>query len=91
MRELKVVAINDLATPIQCAFDSFRYVHGRFRGDVRVDGDSMVVTAIASACGAARSVQAALGELAWISCWSARPVHEQGEGIRAHRGGAKKS
>ena len=48
----------------------FDTVHGRFRGEVHVDGDSMVVNGdrIRVAASAATVFEAALGELAWISC-----------------------
>src|SRR5476651_2610316 len=42
--EIKVVAINDLGDANTNAYlTRFDTVHGRFRGDVHVDGDSMVV------------------------------------------------
>src|ERR1700736_125148 len=42
--EIKVVAINDLGDANTNAhLTRFDTVHGRFRGDVHVDGDSMVV------------------------------------------------
>jgi glyceraldehyde 3-phosphate dehydrogenase len=42
--EIKVVAINDLGDANTNAYlTNFDTVHGRFRGDVHVDGDSMVV------------------------------------------------
>src|SRR6267143_6582510 len=43
--EIKVVAINDLGDAnTNVHLTRFDTVHGRFRGDVHVDGDSMVVT-----------------------------------------------
>src|SRR5580658_6263219 len=42
--EIKIVAINDLGDANTNAYlTRFDTVHGRFRGDVHVDGDSMVV------------------------------------------------
>jgi glyceraldehyde 3-phosphate dehydrogenase len=42
--EIKIVAINDLGDANTNAhLTRFDTVHGRFRGDVHVDGDSMVV------------------------------------------------
>lgn len=42
--DLEIVAINDLMEPEYCAY-MLRYdsVHGRFKGDVKVEGDSLVV------------------------------------------------
>ncbi len=72
--EIKVVAINDLGDAnTNVHLTRFDTVHGRFRGDVHVDGDSMVVNGDRIRVVAQRDPS----KLPWgnsvrISCWSAR-------------------
>src|SRR6266404_6222821 len=72
--EIKVVAINDLGDAnTNVHLSRFDTAHGRFRGDVHVDGDSMVVNGDRIRVVAQRDPsKLPWGELGRISCWSAR-------------------
>ena len=92
--EIKIVAINDLGDAnTNVHLTRFDTVHGRFRGDVHVDGDSMVVNGDRIRVVAQRDPdEAALGR-ARRGCRAGvhGPVHQQGQGVGAPRGGREKS
>jgi len=89
--EIKVVAINDLGDPIPMSLDAFRHGARRFRGDVHVDGDSMVVNGDRIRVVAQRDPsKLPWGELGADSCWSARSVHQAGKASAHIAAGAKK-
>ena len=84
--EIKIVAINDLGDANTNAhLTRFDTVHGRFRGDVHVDGDAMVVNGDRiRVVRATRSRQTALGRTRrGFRAGMHRPVHQQGQGLRA--------
>ncbi len=83
---IKIVAINDLGDANTNAhLTRFDTVHGRFRGDVHVDGDSMVVNGDRIRVVAQRDpAQIALGRTGrGFRAGVHGTVHQQGQGLGA--------
>jgi glyceraldehyde 3-phosphate dehydrogenase len=90
--QIQIVAINDLGdAKINAHLTRHDTAHGRFPGEVQVDGDSMVVNGDRIRVVASAIRPSSVGQpRRRPGDRMHRPVHQQGQGRQAPRGGAKK-